>query len=152
MPNVHALLSKLSVFDLKRLVVAKKLVTQRDAIVGHVERLKGRLGDATQLLSRLDRRIARLIRRASGSRAPARRGRGRGGRRGPRKGSLRSLLTAVLKQIKKSATARELANLALKAGYKTRSNFIVFLRAVNQALHVNKEFHRGTDGKYTLRG
>ncbi len=151
MPNVHALLSKLTVFDLKRLVVAKKLVTQRDAIVGHVERLKNRLGDATQLLSKLDRRIARLIRRAAGSRAPARRT-GRGGRRGPRKGSLRSLLSGVLRQLKKSATARELANLALKAGYKTRSNFIVFLRAVNQALHVNKEFHRGTDGKYTLRG
>ncbi len=144
--NITTLLSKFSTFDLKRLLVAKKLHSARAAVERRVELFAGKLGDAKRALAGLDRRIARAIRRRSRNGTPKRRA------TKARTGSLRSYLAGALKKIRgSSATARELADLALKAGYKTRSNIVVFVRACQQALHVNKEFTKTRDGKYTLR-
>jgi hypothetical protein len=148
MPNVRDLLSQLSSHDLRRLLSARKLHAARQVVAGRIERLRERLGDAETLLTRLDRKLAHLVERAA--RAPEPAG-GRPPRRAPRRGSLRGYLVQALEVIAKPASARELAQLALRAGYKTRSAFDVFVRATNQALHVNKEFLRGPDGKYTLR-
>ncbi|MBI2930522.1 MAG: hypothetical protein HYY16_02630 [Planctomycetes bacterium] len=145
MVSIEEVLSKLSI---KGFLVAKKLYAARQSVMGRVENLSTKLGQARGVLQRLDRKLARTIRRASG--APRRRATQRKARRSPRPGSLRSHLIETLRKTG-SATARELATLVLKTGYKTESQFKVFLRAVHQALKINKDFVKAGEGKYALR-
>jgi hypothetical protein len=160
MKSALQLLSKFSVFDIQKLLAAKRLWSARQTIISRVQSLSQKLGKARTFLGRLDIRIARILGRNGPAKtqqaaAPARPAKAtRSGKKRTRpalKGSLRWFLAAAIRTAGNNATARHLAQLALKAGYKTKSGFETFLTTVHRALHEGAEFVKVGEGKYGLR-
>lgn len=149
--NVLKALSRLPQGQVRRLLKASRWMAVRDRLAASLAVLDKRAGRVRRKLDRIERKLA-----AAGSlKGPKRRKGGRKAARGPLKGRrgapLRKVLHDVLAKLHRPAATPELAKLALKAGYATRSRGEIFRRAVHQALRTGGEFAKTGRGMFALK-
>ena len=145
--NVLNALAKLAPSEIKRLLKASRWVAARQDLDKEARHLRKRLAKVERRLAATDRKISgngsgRLVRRAR-----------KGGRRGGRAGgpALRDIVYGILKKLGRAADCAEIAPLALKAGYKTKSDGETFKRAVHQALRTDGRFVKESRGQFATK-
>jgi hypothetical protein len=145
--NVLKALSKLPSSEIQRLLKASRWVAVREDLRRQVESLRSKLTKAERKLTAVDRRIngngtARLVRRPK-----------KGGSRGGRGGgpALKDIVHGILKKLGRAADCAEIAPLAIKAGYKTKSDKATFKRAVHQALRTDPRFTKEARGLFKVK-
>ena len=144
--NLLKALARLPQNEVRRLLKASRWIGKRAALQSEAGSLRKKLARVEKKLVAVEHRIdARPVGRPPGS---GRRGRSRGPIRGRRGPALRVVLLDVLKKLGRPADCAELADLAKKAGYVTRSDDITFKRAIHQQLRSGDMFHKASRGKF----
>jgi hypothetical protein len=145
-------LARMSPAAIRQLLSARKHAAKRSKLQ--------KQADGVRLqLARIETRIARIDSRIKGGRTEARklrRARRKAhksprARRGATNGtSLKETLSGLLRRAGEPLRVKDLTRLALKAGYKTKSDPVTFMRAVSMTLGSSKEFSRQARGVYGL--
>ena len=147
--NLLKALARLPQTEVRRLLKASRWVGRRATLQSEADRLRKKLARVEKKLAAVEKRLgARPVGRPPGS---GRRGRPRGPMRGRRGPALRDILLGVLKKLGRPADCAELAALAKKAGYVTRSDDVTFKRAIHQQLRTGTMFHKASRGKFEAK-
>jgi hypothetical protein len=142
--NLLKALARLPLSEVRRLLKASRLIGRRAVLQADAEALRKKLSRIERKLAALDGRLgAKKPGRPAGSRKVS-----RGPIKGKRGPALRDVLHAVLKKLGRPSNMAELAVLAKKAGYVTRSEDLTFKRAIHQALRTGKQFYKAERGKF----